>query len=89
MTKACAGPALMPMYQFLKEYFKVQKFIVQRDEELGKQIEKIVKTTDKDVVNSLNKKLVEYGLSGKCDLSRKVLEYFIKFWVVSQEICQY
>ena len=62
MTKACAGPALMPMYQFLKEYFKVQKFIVQRDEELGKQIEKIVKTTDKDVVNSLNKKLVEYGL---------------------------
>ena len=76
--KACAGPALVPMYQFLKGYFKAQKFEVKRDEELGKQLDKVVKTTDKDVVNPLNKKLVEYGLSGKCELSRKVLEYFIE-----------
>ena len=89
MTKACAGPALMPMYQFLKGYFKAQKFEVKRDEELGKQIEKIVKTTDKDVVNSLNKKLVEYGLPENVTCLVKFLNISLKFWVVSQEICQY
>lgn len=73
--KACAGPALIPMYQYLKSYYKGT---VQRDEDLGKELDKIKKDTNKDIINPLNKKLVEYGLSGKCPLAKKVLEYFIK-----------
>lgn len=73
MEKACAGPALVPMYQFIKGYESIA-----RDEELGKQIDELNVNSDKDLVNKINKQIIEYAVKGKCPLCKRVMEYFIE-----------
>ena len=61
------------IYKYLKEHGAVE----QRDKELEKKIDEFIDVPTSPAANEINIELVNKGSDGKCELSKKVLEYFI------------
>jgi len=73
IERVLSGQGLIIIYKFLKE----QNKNIKRDKELEEKIEKFSGSPTSPEANEINIELVEKGLNGKCELSKKVLEHFI------------
>ena len=76
IERVLSGQALIPMYKFL---LKNEKGI-KRDAELAEKIDKLTNFTQSKLTNEINMELTQKGVSGKCELSRKVLELFVEIF---------
>ena len=74
IERMLSGQALLPMYKYYLSKNKNEK----RDKELGDKIDKYSNFSDTRLGNELNLELTHKGVSGKCPLSRKVLETFVE-----------
>ena len=73
IERVLSGQGLIIIYKYLKEHGAVE----QRDKELEKKIDEFIDVPTSPAANEINIELVNKGLDGKCELSKKVLEYFI------------
>lgn len=76
VERVLSGQALIPMYKFL---LKTEKGI-KRDKELGEKVDKFNDFTQSKLANEINIELTQKGISGKCELSKKVLELFVEIF---------
>ena len=76
IERMLSGQALIPMYKYYLSKNKNEK----RDKELGDKIDKYNNFSDTKAGNLLNLELTQKGVSGKCPLSRKVLETFVEIF---------
>ena len=73
IERVLSGQGLILIYKYLKSSGNTAK----RDKELEARIDKFDDSPTSPEANQINIELVNKGLSGECELSRKVLEYFI------------
>ena len=76
IERVLSGQGLIIIYKYLKSHGSTEK----RDKELEDKIDKFDDTPTSPAANEINIELVNKGLSGKCELSKKVLEYFIQIF---------
>jgi len=68
-----SGKGLIVIYKYLQS----QNYKIKIDKELEEKINNFNDSLISPTANKINIELVEKGLNGKCELSKKVLEYFI------------
>ena len=73
IERILSGQGLIIIYKYLKLHGATEK----RDKELEEKIEKFDDLPTSPAANEINIELVNKGLKGECELSKKVLEYFI------------
>ena len=73
IERILSGQGLITIYK----YFKSQGATEKRDKALEEKIDKFNDLPTSPRANEINIELVNKGLKGECELSRKVLEYFI------------
>jgi glucokinase len=73
IERVLSGQGLIIIYKYLKS----QGSNAKRDPELEAKIDKFNDSPASPAANEINIELVNKGLSGKCELSKNVLEYFI------------
>ena len=73
IERVLSGQGLILIYKYLKSHGSTAK----RDKELEAKIDKFDGSPTSPEANEINIELVNKGLYGDCELSRKVLEYFI------------
>ena len=73
IERVLSGQGLIIIYKYLKEHGAVE----QRDKELEKKIDEFIDVPTSPAANEINIELVNKGMQGKCELSKRVLEYFI------------
>ena len=73
IERVLSGQGLIIIYKFLKSQGSTAK----RDKDLEAKIDKFNDSPASPAANEINIELVKKGLSGECELSKNVLEYFI------------
>ena len=73
IERVLSGQGLIIIYKYLKEHGAKE----QRDKELEEKIKNFDDLPTSPAANEINIELVNKGMQGKCELSKKVLEYFI------------
>ena len=73
IERILSGQGLIIIYKYLKSHGATEK----RDKELEDKIDKFDDIPTSPAANEINIELVNKGLKGECELSKKVLEYFI------------
>ena len=73
IERVLSGQGLILIYKYLKSHGSTAK----RDKELEAKIDKFDDSPTSPEANEINIELVNKGLYGDCELSKKVLEYFI------------
>ena len=73
IERVLSGQGLIIIYKYLKSHGSTEK----RDKELEEKIDKFDDLPTSPEANEINIELVNKGLKGECELSKKVLEYFI------------
>ena len=73
IARVLSGQGLIIIYKYLKSHGATEK----RDKELEDKIDKFDDIPTSPAANEINIELVNKGLKGECELSKKVLEYFI------------
>ena len=73
IERVLSGQGLILIYKYLKSSGNTAK----RDKELEAKIDNFDDSPTSPEANTINIELVNKGLNGDCELSRKVLEYFI------------
>ena len=73
IERVLSGQGLILIYKYLHSSGATEK----RDKDLEAKIVKFEGSTASPEANEINIELVKKGLSGECELSKKVLEYFI------------
>ena len=73
IERVLSGQGLIIIYKYLKSHGATEK----RDKELEDKIDKFDDIPTSPAANEINIELVNKGLKGECELSKKVLEYFI------------
>ena len=73
IERVLSGQGLMLIYRYLKTHGSTAK----RDPELEAKIDAYKGSPTTPEANKINLELTKKGLSGECELSRKVLEHFI------------
>ena len=76
IERVLSGQGLIIIYKYLKS----QDPKISRDKELEAKIDKFDDTPTSPAANEINIELVNKGLTGKCELSKTVLEYFISIF---------
>ena len=76
IERVLSGQGLILIYKYLQS----KGTNVKRDKELEDKINKFSGSTATPLANSINHELVKKGLSGECELSKNVLEYFISIF---------
>ena len=73
IERILSGQGLILLYKYLKSSGSTAP----RDKELEAKIDQFNESPTSPEANAINYELVQKGLNGQCELSRKVLEYFI------------
>ena len=73
IERVLSGQGLILIYKYLKAAGATEK----RDKDLEAKIDKFEGSTASPEANAINIEFVNKGLYGDCDLSKKVLEYFV------------
>ena len=73
IERVLSGQGLILIYKYLKSHGATEK----RDKELEDKIDKFNDLPTSPAANEINIELVNKGLKGECELSKKVLECFI------------
>ena len=73
IERVLSGQGLIIIYKYLQSIDSS----IKRDKELEAKINDFKDSLTSSTANKINIELVNKGLSGECELSRKVLEYFI------------
>ena len=73
IERVLSGQGLIIIYKYLKEHGAKE----QRDKELEEKIKNFDDLPTSPAANEINIELVNKGMQGKCELSKRVLEYFI------------
>ena len=76
IERVLSGQGLIIIYKYLKSQGSKEK----RDPELEKKIDEFDDLPTSPAANEINIELVNKGLKGECELSKKVLEYFISIF---------
>ena len=76
IERVLSGQGLILIYKYLQS----KGTNVKRDKELEDKINKFTGSTTSPLANSINIELVKKGLSGECELSKNVLEYFVSIF---------
>ena len=73
IERILSGQGLIIIYKYLKSIDSTLK----RDPELEAKIDKFDDTPTSPAANQINIELVNKGMKGECEISKKVLEYFV------------
>ena len=76
IEKVCSGSAMIPFFKFLLKENKNN--INEVDKILSTKLENFSDYENKKIVNELNVEITVKGVSGECQLCRKVLELFME-----------
>ena len=80
LGKICSGRALIPIYKFLYLYGNEKNKTFNRDEELGKEIDRFNNYKEVDKVGEINEKITVKGMNGECELCHETLLLFTEIF---------
>ena len=75
VERASCGQSLIPIYQFLKDYEKIEP-----EPTLYAKLKDFHETSMSDNYSALNKELVQKGLKEECPLCKRTLELFVEIY---------